>query len=449
MSATVHQMPPSPPPPTPEPKSAEIDHGLAWRLRAGALISAVLIVGVGGWAAMANLAGAVIASGQIMVDTNIKKVQHPTGGVVGEIMVRNGDRVAAGDVVVRLDATQTRAALAIVVSQLTELTGRKARLIAERDGAETITFPVGFRTSSPHSKHVAAGETTFFSARRRMISSQKRQLDERIGQLAQEIKGLSSQRDAKARELTLVRAELKRVASMYERNLTPVTRVLAMQRDETRIAGEHGSLVSQIARAKGQIAETRLQRLTIDQTVQSDAQKELRDIEGQMAELRERKVAAEDQLKRIEIRAPQSGIVHELTVHTVGGVINAAEPLMLIVPSGDRLVIEIRVTPADIDQVHIGQTAMLRFSAFNQRTTPEVPSHVIRVGADLSQDPTSGESFYLVRVRVDAQAMKKLGELKLVPGMPVEVFIQTEERSALSYVVKPLTDQFARAFREE
>lgn len=415
---------------------------------AGLATGVVLLGGFGGWAATSELSGAVIAGGTVVVEFNVKKVQHAGGGIVGSIRTRNGASVAAGDILMSLDDTQTRANLGIVVSQIVELTGRKARLLAERDGAAAIEFPPDFATLGPETDRVAAGERRLFEGRRKTSAGQKAQHAERIAQLRHEIGGLSSQRGAKARELALVREELARVKQMHERNLLPVTRLLAMQREEARIDGEHGALGAQIARASGQIGEIALQIIAVDETVQTEAQKELREIEARIAELTERRIAAEDQLKRIDLRAPISGIVHELNVHTVGGVIAPGETAMLIVPDDDQLVIEVRASPTDIDQIRAGQTTMLRFSAFNQRTTPEVPGKVSRVAADLMRDAQSGLTYYLVRIKPDEATLAKLGGLKLLPGMPVEAYIETGQRTALSYLMKPLTDQFARAFKE-
>jgi HlyD family secretion protein len=412
------------------------------------VVAIILLFGIGSWAAVSNLSGAVIASGLITVDNSSKKVQHPTGGVVDEIRVKNGDDVSTGAVLLRLDDTQSRASLGIVVAQLTELTGRKARLIAERDGAQQIIFPADFKSLGPDADRIAAGEERLFEARRRSAQGQIAQHRERIEQLRHEVKGMSSQRDAKLRELKLVREELARVNHMHQRQLLPTTRVLAMQREETRIDGEHGALEAQIARANGQIGEIELQILSIGQNMESDAQKELREIEGRIADLSERRVAAEDQLRRIEVRAPISGTVHELSVHTVGGVIGAGETVMLIVPRDDQLVIEVRVSPADIDQIRLGQAAVLRFPAFNLRATPELRGKVTRVPADLTREATTGIGYYVVRIQVDEDGLALLGDFKLHPGMPVEAFIETGQRSALSYLVKPFSDQFARAFRE-
>lgn len=415
---------------------------------AGGVASAVLVLGFGGWAASSELSGAVIANGAVVVESNVKKVQHPSGGIIGAVRTRNGATVTAGDVLLSLDDTQTRANLGIVVGQLVELNGRKVRLVAERDGAADLDIPAELAALGAEAAHVISGERRLFFARRATAEGQKAQHAERIAQLQYEIGGLTSQREAKGRELVLVREELARVRQMHDRNLLPITRLLAMQREEARIHGEHGALEAQIARAAGQIGEIKLQILAIDQTIRTEAQKELRDVEARIAELAERRVAAEDQLRRVDLRAPISGIVHELNVHTVGGVIAPGETAMLIVPDDDRLVIEVRASPADIDQIRLGQATMLRFAAFNQRTTPEVLGIVSRVAADLTKDPQSGLAYFVVRIRPDEEELAKLGGLKLLPGMPVEAYVETGQRTALSYLMKPLTDQFVRAFRE-
>ncbi len=433
----------------PRPDTAPANEGLLVRTWTGLAVVVLLVLGGGGWASTAKLAGAVIGTGHVVVDSNIKKVQHPTGGIVGEIGVKNGDLVAAGQIVMRLDATQTRAALGMVVAQLTEMHGRRARLAAERDDAETITFPAGFEQQGGEAVRVASGERRLLEARRRTAEGQKGQLKERIKQHTLEGQGLTSQRRAKTTELQLVREELARLTDMYQRSLVPVTRVLAMQRDEARIDGEHGIIVAQIGRVGGQIAELELQILNLDQTIRTDAQKEIRDVDGRIAEFEERRISAEDQLKRIDIRAPQTGTVHELGVHTVGGVIGPAETLMLIVPVGETLAFEVRLAPQDIDQATLGQKATLRFVAFNQRTTPELPGTIVRLAADLSREAQTGTSYYVARIGVDEASIARLGALKLVPGMPVEAYIETGERTALSYFMKPLTDHFQRAFREE
>src|SRR3954447_10660150 len=420
-------------------------------LTAGVALVVLLGGGVGGWAATTELAGAVIAPGNLVVETNVKKVQHPTGGVVGELRVRDGTPVKAGDVVVRLDDTVTRANLAIVVKSLDELAARHARLEAERDGAQAPSFPAELlaRRSDPDVARLIAGEQKLFEARRSARQGQKAQLKERVGQLQEQIAGLTDQIAAKRRETALIGEELKGVRELWQKNLVQITRVTALERDAARLEGERGSLVSSIAQTKGKITETELQILQIDQDLRTEVGKDLAEIRGKVSELVEKRVAAEDQLKRIDIRAPQNGTVHQLAVHTVGGVVSPGEPIMLIVPNADVLTVETKIQPQDIDQVRVGQRAVLRFSAFNQRTTPELNGEVTRVSADTTQDQKTGITFYMVRIGLTEVEIARLGGVKLVPGMPVEGFIQTGERTVLSYLTKPLTDQALKAFREK
>jgi HlyD family secretion protein len=422
-----------------------VEPGLQRRLTVAVALIGLLVLGCGVWATTTPIAGAVIASGVVVVDNNIRKVQHPSGGIVALIPVKNGDRVKAGAVVLKLDDTQARANLGVVASQLVQLTGRKARLEAERDLAERIAFPPEFLAGGEDATAIAAGEERLFAARRTSKQGQVAQLGERIGQIEEEIKGLTAQRQAKNTEVELMVEELGRLETLREKELMPASRILTAQRDLTRLRGEWGALVAQIARARGQIGEMRLQIVALDQTMRTEATKELRDLEARMAELAERRIAAEDQLKRVVLRAPQDGVVHDLSVHTVGGVIGAGDTVMTIVPVEEELSVEVRIATSDIDQVHIGQAATLRFPAFNQRTTPEVAGTVVRVGADLTRETHTNSVFYVARIRPDESQRAKLA---LLPGMPVEAFIATGERTALSYLVKPVTDQFARAFRE-
>jgi HlyD family secretion protein len=422
-----------------------LEPALARRLLLGLTLIILMVVSVGGWAATTPIGGAVIASGFVVVESNIKKVQHPTGGIVAEINVKNGNVVNAGDVLISLDDTQARANLGIVVSQLVQLRGRKARLEAERDQADEVRFPAGFVESGEDAAAIMEGEKRLFEVRQSVKNGQIGQFNERIGQLMQEIKGTTAQRDAKSEEVDLMRDELERLEIMRKKDLVPTTRTLQAQRDLTRLRGEWGAHVAQIARSQGQISETELQIIGVSQNMQTDASKELREIEARIAELLERKVAAEDQLKRIYLRAPQTGYVHDLTVHTVGGVIGPGENVMSIVPTHDTLAVEARIGTSDIDQVAIGQQAVLRFPALNQRTTPEIRGTVTRIGADLSKDPQGNAVYFTLRIAVSDHDREAF---KLVPGMPVEAFISTHERTALSYLMKPLSDQVTRAFRE-
>lgn len=417
-----------------------------------AMSSALLLVGgLGGWALVTELSGAVVAPGAVVVDSYVKKVQHPTGGVVGEILAQDGDRVRTGDVVIRLDETVARANLALVLKSLDELAVRQGRLEAERDGLKEISFSIALRNRLGETDiaDLRRSENRLFESRREARDGQKAQLKERISQLQEQIDGLDLQAAAKADEIQLIQSELTGVEQLWRKNLVPITRVTALKREETRLRGERGQLISNIAQAKGRISETALQILQIDQDLRSEVSKELREVQAKVAELVERRVAAEDQLKRIDIRAPQDGFVHQSIVHTVGGVINAGEPLMMIVPEADELSIEIKVSPQDIDQLQPGLDTVLRLSAFNQRTTPELKGRVSLIAADLVTDQRSGVQYYPVRVAFADGERDRLGALKLVPGMPVEGFIQTGYRTVFSYLTKPIADNMAKAFREE
>jgi HlyD family secretion protein len=412
---------------------------------------AILVVGVGGLAAHTELSGAVLAPGAVVVESHAKKVQHPSGGVVGEIAVRDGARVRAGDIVIRLDETVAKANLSMIEKSLDELAARQARLSAERDGVDTLTFPpaLAARSIDPEVAGLLESERRFFQSRAESRAGQKSQLSERISQLREQIDGLEIQAAAKADEIALIQDELKGVQSLYDKNLVPLNRLTALKREETRLRGERGQLVSNVAQAKGRISETELQVIQIDQDLRTEVSKELREIQAKTAELVERKIAALDQLKRIDIRAPQDGVVHQLAVHTVGGVIGPAEALMLIIPESEELSIQVQVSPQDIDQIHLGQETVLRLSAFNQRTTPELRGFVKLVPADLVTDQRTGVQTYPVRIELPREEVAKLGDLKLMPGMPVESFIQTGYRTVISYLVKPLSDQMQRAFRSE
>jgi HlyD family secretion protein len=386
----------------------------------------------------------------VVVDSNVKKVQHPTGGVVGELYVRDGDHVKEGDMLLRLDETVTRANLAIVTKGLTELYARQARLAAERDGADTVAAPKEFagHLDDPDVKEALASERKLFDLRRQGRAGQKQQLQERITQLQEQITGLTAQQDAKAKEASLIEQELAGVRDLWQKNLVQINRLTSLEREQAQLEGSRGQLVAQAAEAKGKIAEIQLQIIQVDADLSSDVAKELRETDSKIGEYVERKVTAEDQLKRTDIRAPQDGIVFQSTANTVGGVVAAGDPIMLIVPESDNLLVEVKVEPKDIDQIQFGQAVVLRFSSFNMRTTPEVNGTVVRIAADTSTDQRTGQTYYLVRIAMTADEIKRLGDVKLTPGMPVEAFIQTGERTMLSYLVKPLHDQLMRSFRE-
>ncbi|MBT9368972.1 HlyD family type I secretion periplasmic adaptor subunit [Rhizobium sp. CSW-27] len=429
----------------------DVSRSIRRHLRIGLVASVTLVAGIGGWAAATSLSGAVVASGHFVVDSYVKKVQHPSGGVVGEIRVREGDRVEAGAVVMRLDATQTRASLAIVTKRLDELAARLARLEAERDDLEVIAFPDWLldRRDSADLASAIHSETRLFEFRKQSREGRKAQLAERIAQYEHEIEGLKAQEIAYADGLKVLEEEIVSQQGLHEQGIVSVQRLNSLKTQAATYGGERGEKIAYQAQARGKITETRLQILSVDQDLKTEVGRELREVQAQFGEYVERKVAAEDELKRIDIIAPQAGVVHQLAVHTVGGVVNPADPIMLIVPEGDDLALEVQIAPRDIDQIQPGQRAVLRLSAFNQRTTPELNGHVSRIAADLTTDERTGASYYLVRLQVPHEELAKLKDLTLVPGMPAEAMIRTGDRTALSYLVKPLSDQINRAFREE
>jgi HlyD family secretion protein len=419
----------------------------------GLATAGFFVCGIGGWAATTELSGAVVAQGHLVVDSSVKKVQHLTGGIVEDLRVREGDRVKAGDILLRLDETQARAALAIVSKNLDELLARQARLEAEREGVTKIEFQSELieRASKLGSDaaHAIASEQRLFELRQTAREGQKAQLTQRISQLNEEIQGFEGQIEAKANELALIRQELESVSKLWNSNLVSLNRILGLKREAARLDGERSQLAGSKAQAKGKVTETELQIIQIDQDLRSDVGKELAEVNGKIAELVERKVAALDQLKHTDVRAPQEGLVHQLSVHTVGGVIGHGDTIMLIVPDRDSLTVEAKIQPQDIDHLYLGQKADLRFSAFNQRTTPEIEGEVSLISADLSQDQRTGASYYTIRITPNLEAIAQLGSVKLVPGMPVEAFVHTGERTALSYLMKPFHDQVSRAFREK
>ncbi len=420
-------------------------------LLAGVGLAALLVGGVGGWASLTDISGAVISPGVLVVASRVQEVQHPTGGIVAEICAHDGDRVKAGDVLVRLDATVTRANLAIITKELNELMTRKARLIAERDGADSIVFPQELlrQESDPDVAQNIASERRLFDIRRSARLGQKEQLEERIKQLRQEGEGYTAQVNAKAQEIVFINRELEGARTLWKQNLMPISKLTEIERGATRIEGERGQFVATLAQSNGKIAETELQILQVDRDLGSEVGKELRDIDATLGELVERKITAEDQLKRIDIRAPQDGTVHESAVHTVGGVIAPGNPIMMVVPNAGSLLIEAKVAPQDIDQLQLGQAAGLRFSAFNQRTTPEINGTISRIGADVTVDQRTGQNYYTVDIATRPEEVARLGDVKLIPGMPVETFIKTGDRKVISYLIKPLRDQIVRAFREQ
>lgn len=429
-------------------RTFDVVRSIRWHLMLGVTLMLLVAGGVGGWAAKTEISGAVIAPATVIVDSNVKQVQHPSGGTVEKINARDGDVVSAGDVLIKLDATIARARLAIVDKRLVEFKVRQARLWAERDGAEEMAMPRLSQEELAAAEVTLIAERRLFELRKQARSGFKLQLRERIAQLKAEIEGLAAQVASKRAEIQLMQRELESARTLWQKKLMPISKITALEREATRLDGQRAQLITKIAATRGRIAETELQIIQIDRNLASEVARELRQIDATMGELVERQVASRDQLQRTEVRAPQSGTVHRSKVHTIGGVIGAGETVMMIVPTSDKLMVEAQVAPRDIDQLFFGQQALLRFSAFNQRTTPEIEGTIENISADVTVDDKSDKRYYTVRISVAADEVNKLGDVKLVPGMPVEAFIRTRDRTVLSYLVKPLTDQVQRAFRE-
>lgn len=414
----------------------------------------VLAVGIsiaGVWAVLFPLSAAVVAAGTLVVQSSVKKIQHPTGGVVAQILVQDGTHVEQGDLLARLDDTQARAKLQVIAQQLDEVRVRVARLNAERDDSDDLQFPVDLarRGVAPDVGRLLTSEKTLFLARNNSRKGQKDLIRNRISQLSEEVIGLEAQIRSKATQINLVTTELQGVQSLYDKQLVPLTRLTSLQRESAHLEGDRAQLLSSIAETKSKISEAELQVMQVDQDLRKEVMNDLRDAQDKEAELTEQKVSAQDQLNRIDIRAPTAGVVNQLSVHTIGGVISPAEVVMEIVPDADDLQIESRLQPSDIDQVRVGQTTHVRLSAFNRGTTPQLNGIVRYVSADLSRDQRTDAAYYKVMIALPADEVRRLGNgLQLVSGMPAEVFMQTGSRTVMSYLLKPITDHLQRAFNE-
>lgn len=402
------------------------------------------------WLIATSISSAVIGSGQFVVDGNVKKVQHPTGGVVSQLLVREGDQVSQGDLLIRLDETVTRANFQVVAGQLYELFGRKASLEAERDGRDTLNVPAELagRPNDTEVVRIVASERRLFEARRAARESQRAQFAKRIAQLQNEILGFRAQLDANARETQIIAEELIGVRELFAKRLTSIMRLNGLERQAVNLTGQMGQLTSQIAQTEGKIAEIELQVARIDEDLRAETQKELREVQGKIAELTERRVAADDNLKRVELRAPSSGTVHQLAVHTVGGVLAPGEAAMLIIPSKEELIVEAKVTPQDRDQLQLGQKVTVRVHSSHQRTTPELNGTLTRIAADVSKEAATSASFYPVGVTIAKSELERLRGVNVAAGMQADVLIEVGSRSPLSYLLRPLSDQTAKAFRD-
>jgi HlyD family secretion protein len=416
----------------------------------GAVAVLLVLGGVGGWAVLTEIQGAVITAGQMVVESTSKRIQHRDGGIVARINVKNGDRVAAGQVLMVMDDTEARAELGIIETIRIEWLAKAVRLGAERDNANTIALDDELlrRQREPLIAKVIQGQQQLFEAQRVAIKGRQEQLRERIVQLEREITGLEAQLTAGQKQAGFIEKELTGVRQLLEKGLVQMPRVLSLEREAARLEGQQGQLVSEIARSQGRIAETRLQLIQLDDDARSKALTELREAEAKLQEFAGRKISIEAKLKRTRVTAPRIGIVQELSVHTIGGVVAPGETVMMIVPQEDELVIEARIRPQDIDQVYQGQGATLRFPNADSRLTPQVNGVVTQVSADLKQVDADVPPYYSVRLKLGDNELPKLDGLVLKAGMPVEAFIRTKPLSPMAYLLQPLTDQLNRAFRE-
>jgi len=426
---------------------------LIWTIRAHGLRrdawSSRFCLALGTWAAYASITGAIIAAGIVSVESKVKTVQHLTGGIVSKINVSEGDQVEAGTVLIRLDETVIRANLAVTTGELYEYKAQKARLEAERDASTELRFDDDLtnQTGNGSLKRILKGQQSLFEARRASRLGEEELFQQQIEQLAQEVVGLEAQLASKKSQISLIDEEIADVEPLFKKGLTSKSRLLALKREKARIEGEAGKHLSDIARTRGTIREVDLKILKAGIDFHEEVLTLLRSIQLKIVELEERKITLIDQLKQTEIRAPLSGKVLNLAVHTIGGIVSPATTILQIVPDEDRLIIEARVTTSDVDQLFLNQPAMIQLSAFDSRTTPQLSAKVIKISADRIVDKATGSDFYIVNLALDEGQLERLGGDTLLTGMPAEVFISTGDRTVLDILLKPLTNQLTRSFR--
>jgi HlyD family secretion protein len=438
---------------------------LAGALVGGYTVIAFLVLAIVVWGVSTEIAGAVIARGTVVVETSHRPVQHPTGGVVAEVRVRDGDRVRRGDLLIALDATLARSALRAIVRQLDELAVREARLVAERDGTPHLALPADLdrRVAVPDIAELVDTEARLLASRRALQLGQRQELERRRGELAAERAGLSRQLAAKAEEMQLIGEEIELLERSGEGNSSGARqheisqpaardgeagRLLSLRREAARLGGEHARLKAALAQLGDKIAAIDLEMRRIEDVARNEVLTELAAVRSKMGELSERRTAAEVQVSSAGILAPVDGTVHELAVRGAGAVVGAGERLLELVPDGDRLVVDAGIDPRDIDRVLASKTVRVRLEAADRATTPDLEGRLTRVSADLTRDRVTGASAFIVRVEIAPQELARLAERALVPGMPVEVLIETEARTPLSYLAKPLSDQISKAWRE-
>jgi HlyD family type I secretion membrane fusion protein len=420
-------------------------------LAAGAFLLIAFFAGFGGWAALAPLSSATVAEGVIRVETHRKTVQHLEGGIVREILVNEGDKVTAGQVLMRLDKTQSGTTVSVLQDQQDALLALQARLEAERDGLDAIQFPpeLSARQSDPKVATVVGGQQKIFDTRRQSLRAQLGILSQRVEQLGSEIAGHKAQLVSANEQIQLTQEEIATVTDLLNRGLERKPRLLALQRQQSYLEGSRGEQLGAIAKAQQEIGEAKLQSADLLDKRSSEIALELRDTQSRLLENRQKLGAAVDVDNRMEVVAPVSGQVVDLKVHTLGGVVRPGDALLDIVPQSDELVVEARVRPVDIDAVHAGQSAQVALTAYKQRTTPRLDGRLATVSADALIDESRHISYYSAEIHIDSSELAKLNGVQLYPGMPAEVMIVTGERTLLQYFVQPVIDSFHRAFREE
>lgn len=418
----------------------------------GVAMMSILIGGFGAWGVMANIAGAVVANGRIVVDKNRQVVQHPDGGVVEEILVEEGDTVAEDDILVKLDATLLESELTIVEGQLFELMARRGRLEAERDDLTELRFDpmlLDHVQRRPEIASVAAGQVRLFNARNETQAKEIEQLQAQRVQLNNQVDGINAQMDALVRQQALLDSELSSQEALLEKGLAQASRVLSLQREDARLAGTLGNLVAQRAQTLERIAELEIEELQIHTTRREGAISRLRDLQFRELELAEQRRSLTEQLERLDIRAPIAGIVYDLRVFGRRSVIRPADPVLYLVSQDRPLIIEARIDPIHVDQVYSGQNVVMQIAAFDTRSTPDLYGSVTQVSPDAFEDNQTGASWYRVELELPEEELDKLNEDQtLIPGMPVTAFIRTQDRSPLAYLLTPLTTYFNKAFRD-
>ncbi|SHI50857.1 HlyD family secretion protein [Shimia gijangensis] len=421
-------------------------------LAVGMLTLAVLVIGFGSWASLSKISGAIIAGGQIEVDRNRQVVQHLDGGVVEKIMVDEGDTVKAGQVLIQLDSKLLASNMATTEGQLYELMARRGRFEAERDDADQITFDPELLEVAEIRQSVAnsmAGQNRLFQARITSLGNEISQMHKRRTQISDQIRGIEAQQESLTTQLELIISELEDQKSLYDRGLAPASRVLALQREEASLLGEVGELTAGKAQAQGRITELEIKIIKLHSQRREDAITRLRDLQYNEIELREKRRSLAEKLSRLDISSPVSGVVYGLQVFAPRSVIRPAEPVLFVVPQDRPLIIAAQVAIIHIDQIYTGQEVSLRFSALDQRNTPELFGEVINVSPDAFQDDNTGASYYRAEIVLSPGEIDNLPEdVTLIPGMPVEAYLRTSDRTPLAYLVKPLTDFFIKAFRE-